>query len=256
MLDAAFLDTAEFTTLIESADRNLVVGRRGTGKSALLYRLRRHWDALPHEHVITITPDEAQVIATRPAAALFGDSYKSLRAGFRICWKYALLMEVATRLRGHYKFQGSSSAAILRPEIDRWLERGHDALSRIRATLRLLPPFASPAETLGALVDELRLEVVAQALHESLNETGETFAILIDRLDEGYEPDSVGIGIVAGLVYAISDLKARYKSIRPTLFLRDNIFRSLAKVDPDYSRDLAVAAKEVVHSGHRWFTSE
>src|ERR1035441_10511259 len=79
MLDAAFLDTAEFTTLIESADRNLVVGRRGTGKSALLYRLRRHWDALPHEHVITITPDEAQGIATRPAAGLFGGKSEDLR---------------------------------------------------------------------------------------------------------------------------------------------------------------------------------
>lgn len=238
MLDAAFLDTAEFTTLTESVDRILVVGRRGAGKSALLYRLRRHWDALPHEKVITIAPDEAQVIATRPAAALLGDNYKSLRAGFRICWKYALLMEVVTLLRNHYKFQSSPAAAMLREEVANWLARGHDPLSRIRSTLRSLPAFPTPAEALGALAGELKLELVSQAVHQALEDTGEAFAILIDRLDEGYEPDSIGIGIVAGLVYAVSDLKTRYKSIRPALFLRDNIFRSLAKIDPDYSRDL------------------
>ena len=37
MLDKAFLETTDFKTLVGDSDRCVVVGRRGTGKSALVY---------------------------------------------------------------------------------------------------------------------------------------------------------------------------------------------------------------------------
>ena len=41
MLSNAFIETADFRTLIETDDRTIVVGRRGTGKSALFIQLRK-----------------------------------------------------------------------------------------------------------------------------------------------------------------------------------------------------------------------
>ena len=43
MLDSAFYETADYKALLESSDRCVIVGRRGTGKSALVYRLANHW---------------------------------------------------------------------------------------------------------------------------------------------------------------------------------------------------------------------
>lgn len=43
MLSDAFVATADFRSLIESDDRTIVVGRRGTGKSALYIELQKHW---------------------------------------------------------------------------------------------------------------------------------------------------------------------------------------------------------------------
>lgn len=43
MLSSAFIETADFRTLIETDDRTIVVGRRGTGKSALFIQLNEHW---------------------------------------------------------------------------------------------------------------------------------------------------------------------------------------------------------------------
>ena len=40
MLTAAFLETADYKTLIDTTDRPVVIGRRGTGKSALADRLQ------------------------------------------------------------------------------------------------------------------------------------------------------------------------------------------------------------------------
>lgn len=42
MLGSAFIETADFRTLIETDDRTIVVGRRGTGKSALFIQLNEH----------------------------------------------------------------------------------------------------------------------------------------------------------------------------------------------------------------------
>ncbi|MGH8500714.1 MAG: hypothetical protein ACRERV_18165, partial [Methylococcales bacterium] len=41
MLQKAFLETADFRTLIETSDRTVVVERRGTGKSALTLQLEK-----------------------------------------------------------------------------------------------------------------------------------------------------------------------------------------------------------------------
>ena len=61
---------------------------------------------------------------------------------------------------------------------------------------------------------------------------------LIDRLDEGYEPDDKGVGFIDGLVQAAIDLKTRIPRIKPVIFLRDNIFRAVQTLDPDYSRNI------------------
>jgi predicted TIM-barrel enzyme len=43
MLQRAFLEWQNHLSLFEATDRFIVVGRRGTGKSALTYRLQKMW---------------------------------------------------------------------------------------------------------------------------------------------------------------------------------------------------------------------
>ncbi|HDR1798403.1 TPA: ATP-binding protein, partial [Pasteurella multocida] len=73
---------------------------------------------------------------------------------------------------------------------------------------------------------------------EILSSVDKKVIILMDKLDEGYEPDNIGIGIIAGFAYAVIELNQRTEYIRPIIFLRDNIFRALSKEDPDYSRNI------------------
>lgn len=42
MLSRAFYETPDYLSLIESDEKSIVVGRRGTGKSALNYRLKNN----------------------------------------------------------------------------------------------------------------------------------------------------------------------------------------------------------------------
>ncbi len=43
MLESAYYESSDYKALVESYDRPIVVGRRGTGKSALAFKLQKHW---------------------------------------------------------------------------------------------------------------------------------------------------------------------------------------------------------------------
>lgn len=58
MLKEAFWETNDYKTIIGSVDRCVVVGRRGTGKSALTYKLNEYWKKHEKSHVITIAPED------------------------------------------------------------------------------------------------------------------------------------------------------------------------------------------------------
>lgn len=97
MLDTAFYETADYKSLLESTDRCVIVGRRGTGKSALVYRLSNRWKSESNTFVINVAPEEDQIIGLRNLISLFGDNYLHIRAGSKLAWRYALYMELLVR---------------------------------------------------------------------------------------------------------------------------------------------------------------
>lgn len=94
----------------------------------------------------------------------------------------------------------------------------------------------------GPLVAELasllELTDLQRDLGTALDESSLPVRILVDRTDEGFEHDAVGIGLVAGLARATIEFSRRSNDVRAILFLRDNIFRCLRRDDPDFSKDL------------------
>lgn len=238
MLREAFYESPDFRTLLDSGDRTVVVGRRGTGKSALHLRLKATWEREAGTRVLAISPEEFEVLALRRALESFGTEYRYLRAAAMVAWKYTLLMEVAEAVRSHFKFPGTKAADFLSPLMTEWRSVGSTPLARLRGLVRKHGLGESPADRVNALATALRLADIADAVSAALHATSLRCVVLIDRLDEGYEPDSPGIGLLGGLVRAVSELRPKLDSVRFTLFLRDNIFRSVSAKDPDSSRDI------------------
>jgi GTPase SAR1 family protein len=239
MLDVAFYETMDYKTLIESSDRIIVVGRRGTGKSALYYKLKKYWEKTDKVVVIEIAPEEDQVIGTRPCLELFGSKFQHIRAGVRLVWRYALFLEIACKLESIYKFDKAKDASFLKECINKWKKLGTNVSEKCKIILKqTLDLTARPEERIGDMVRKLQLKELEEALSDVIDQNSYTCVILMDRLDEGYEPDDYGIGFVDGVVQAIIDLKTRLPKIRPTIFIRDNIFRAIATYDLDYSRNI------------------
>lgn len=241
MLDQAFYQSRDYSTLSDASDISIVVGRRGTGKSALFYRLIGDTEKNSSVKLIAVTPEEDQIIGIRPLIGMFGNSFRLIKAGMRIIWQYSLLLEIASTLDGYYKSSKLSDDAkkIIADHLKPWRLIRSGMSSRLRQTLKtVIRPGVSSETNIGELKTNLHFDALEGAVRELISNTNKTCLVLIDRLDEGYEPDTTGIALISGIVQATIDINTKYKDIHPVLFVRDNIFRAIAQYDPDYSRNI------------------
>lgn len=72
MLNAAFYETPDFKSIIEFHGKSVIVGRRGTGKSATFYQLSKFWSSDAKARLVTIAPEESEVIGMRHVLTFFG----------------------------------------------------------------------------------------------------------------------------------------------------------------------------------------
>ena len=239
MLALAFYETPDYRTLIESTDRPIIVGRRGTGKSTLCNQLNNYWSKDKSTMVVEIVPEEDQVIGLRPLLSCFGSKYNQIKAGARIAWKYALLVEVASKILDQRKLSKNDFGEVISHHVLNWKKNGKCIVSRVRAILKVqLQIGNSPETTIAELVRQLEVIELQSAVSEMIAKTRMQFVFLIDQLDEGFEPDELGVGLIGGFVHAAVDLNSKVEGIHAYIFLRDNIFKSLAQLDPDYSKNI------------------
>lgn len=240
MLDRSFHESQNYRTLFESRDRFIVVGRRGTGKSALTYRLSKDWVAR-RLSTIVIAPTEEQVIGIRPVAELFGDSVTRIRAGIKLAWRYSLLLEVTLVCQRHYKVaEEIGKYETLKSHLKHWNSLSGGPFEKMRATLRdRLHGITNPEDRIAELSSLLQLNRITEEVVKLAQSLKQNLIVLIDRLDEGYEPDTIGVGIVDGIIYGTDELRnALGENVQAIVFLRDNIFRAVQVEDRDFSRNL------------------
>ncbi|MDP4531694.1 ATP-binding protein [Marinobacter salarius] len=240
MLETAFWESSDYKSLLESYDRPIIVGRRGTGKSALAHKLAKHWSSKPNISVIKIAPEEEQVIGLRDIFDLFGDKYLHIKAGTKMAWRYAIYMEVISDISSHYKYQKNIDSASIRKHIIEWGAKRKGIASKIRAKLMgLFSDEQTPQSRIADLSDALELELLEEVLLEALRKSKTKYIVFADKLDEGYSPDNLGVAIVDGFVQAVIDIKSKMEEeVIAFAFVRDYIYRAIAKLDPDFTRNI------------------
>ncbi|TMN19681.1 ATP-binding protein [Pseudoxanthomonas sp. X-1] len=239
-LDGSFYEWQDYRTLFESVDRFIVVGRRGTGKSAITYRLSKMW-ADRRTPVIKIAPAEEQMIGLRPLAKMFGEGLSKVRAGIKIAWKYAILMEIGSQLLSDYKLKRQIEVdSQLLKEVHSWRRMGETPIDRMRYILKeFRNEFKDEEERIAELSAYLSVEKLTEKISRIVSDSSLLYVLLVDRLDEGYEPDILGTGIIDGILYGTDEIRSSLaENFRAIVFIRDNMLRAIESEDKDFTRNL------------------
>src|SRR5215469_13775292 len=239
MLAQAFLETPDFRTLIESNEKIVVIGRRGTGKSALALRLKESFAGSPKAHVFELVTSEDQIIGIKEALINFGDKFGSVKTAAKIAWQRLIITEILRSVSGHFKFGKVKSAPAIKAFLAKCNASDREVGRHLRRLLLEAATFGeTPGARIAAMADELQLGYLKALLTEVMLELKVPIYLVIDRLDEGYEPDDINIALIAGIVQGTIEINGIYDPIHPVLFIRDNIFRAIQQRDLDYSRNI------------------
>lgn len=240
MLDIAFYDSPDYRTLIEGSAKRIVVGRRGTGKSALFYKLSQHWKSDTKTRIINFAPEASEIIGVRHYIKILGENENLIRAGSKIIWRYALMLESVSQIVSNFRYRGYPTFPFIESLSKEWQNGGENVATRLRHALSTrLISHQPPELVVGELSKILELSRIESALKEALEASNLKIQILIDKLDEGYEPDNHGVALLSGLIYATNHINSTFENqISCLCFFRDNVFRAIERHDPDYSREI------------------
>ena len=144
MLERAFVETEDYQALIGTQDFSFVVGRRGTGKSALFQKTRQHFAAHEGTFLLTETPREYETIELQRVIKGLASDYRSIRVLSRLTWKITILLSITDLMLKHHKAHKASDHGFLTSH-----RREHAALLLHTSPARcaeLLKPIAAQCE--------------------------------------------------------------------------------------------------------------
>jgi hypothetical protein len=98
LLDRVFVSTSEFRSLTHSTDFNVVVGRRGTGKSALFRKVHEYYGHEPGVLSVSDAVEEHTSLSISHRLGGVCEAYEHARAIMRIVWKVSILSHAAIEL--------------------------------------------------------------------------------------------------------------------------------------------------------------
>jgi hypothetical protein len=151
-----------------------------------------------------------------------------------------LLLLVLKRVLDYWKINKIADVSKLRSYYDHHLDCFQASSLERCSTLILKYGESSTTsnEIPGLLTRHCDIENLHSMIQDMLIETNHSTIFLFDGLDEGWLPNKISTAILGSLALATADFSDRNTGIHVVLFVRDNIFRTLAHYDPDFSRNI------------------
>lgn len=205
------------------------VGRRGTGKTATALYLERK-----DKNVVLLLPQLLapleKFFSTEEMLDVHKQPFKTLVSSF----KRALLGEVLLtwKRRGLISFERLPST----------LSRERNFLDDYDFDLRLLAFSEAGFQALTAgnerewLRNVNRAKEVGKEVDSLAENASWQTVVLIDRIDESWNGTDQSVVLLMALMHACVELSTAVESIRPLVFLRENVFERVRTIDKEFAR--------------------
>ncbi len=224
-----FVQSTAFQRL-RNKQKSFVVGRKGSGKSAVRKKLEQVFSADKETHVVNLSPkfnSIRNILNDKDISNGFGQEIF-----FQHTWIRQILLDslclVGHDAKGKYAKDSIEFAREVSVQLNRTskdlVENISDVLSKIKAKVGDLGEFGL------ALEKELRNIADVDALEHhfrAIANEGAKFVVLIDDLDLGWDNSDTANNLLLGLLSAVNYLSAITQNIYVCVFLREDVYEIL-----------------------------
>lgn len=224
-----FVQSTAFQRLCNK-QKSFVVGRKGSGKSAVRKKLEQVFSTENETHVVNLSPkfnSIRNILNDKDISSGFGQEIF-----FQHTWIRQILLDclclVGHNAKGKYAKDSIEFAREVSVQLNRTskdlVENISDVLSKIKAKVGDLGEFGL------ALEKELRNIADVDALEHhfrAIANAGAKFVVLIDDLDLGWDNSDTANNLLLGLLSAVNYLSALTQNIYVCVFLREDVYEIL-----------------------------
>lgn len=241
-LENYFVEFPGFENILKGKKR-FIIGRKGTGKSAILQKIRLKCQSDP---LFFCTDISLRDFPLNDFKSL-GDRSLQDKSKYVSAWKFLLLVEIANLFTQDHSIENSEGIEVLQKFISDNFPNGISIAETISKLRQHENKISMVFSILSGEHSSLSEEATTAQIHynkavKSLENifskihTNSTFVLLIDELDEGYRAKNTNLNLVIlSLLRAADELFSFYKlnSIKciPVIALRSDIFDSLEDND-------------------------
>ncbi len=262
-LDQYFVEFPEYEKILKGKKR-YIIGRKGTGKSAILQKIRLQSLNDPKSFCTDISLRDFPLSDFRS----LGDRSLQDKSKYVSAWKFLLLTELASMMIQDESIEDSHEFEMLKRFIS---DNFPDGISMTETITRLKQNENKIAMVVSVLSGELsRLsstETTAQIhynkavkrLEEIISKIQSTssYIFLIDELDEGYKAKNSDLNLVIlSLLRATEEFSSTFKragiECLPILALRSDIFDCLEDNDLNKIDDYVLRLNWTTNENHPW----
>jgi hypothetical protein len=251
-----FLETEEFRRTLDG-NANLIIGRKGSGKTAICLQVRDRVRAKRHNIVVDLNPEGYQLIKLKELInELTSQGYrKEFVAAF---WQYVLWLEIAYKILEKDAKPAQRDAQLLsryhrlQTAFQSRVDTGTgDFSERLRLlTNQIATRFAGHRDRLADLKSSDVLQIVYGADVATIREEILSYLklkgvvlFLFDNLARMRTPggfDSSDGTIILGLVESLQEIAKRFRraghEFRWAVFIRSDVYEFVVRAMPDYGK--------------------
>ena len=258
-----FVSTESYNRLSRKS-KSLIIGRKGSGKSALRKKLESDCISQNDTHVINISPKYSSIrniINDKSLRESFGEEIFFQHSWLRQMMLDALCM-FGHKAKSSYATDSMAYARNIAKELNRTskdiVENISDILSRIKVKAGNLGELGLQLEK------ELRNVADVDSLEHHLKEiasSGAKTIIMVDDLDLGWDNTEVSNNLLLGLLAASSYLMALSSNIHVFIYLREDVYsilmektqhsdkyRNIERIRWDTDSLISLLAKRIRHN--------
>ena len=245
LLLAGFLRTPAFEAA-RRARKHLIIGRKGSGKSAICRTLAAGNE--PELVTALVTPDALSADEIRRF------ELQGVESGMakRMIWRYVLAIQIAKHLDAHAKSAHRKTPASVSKlhafladngELDISRPKLYETIKKLKISLKLQAFGVSlevGSSSEGTRTD-YQLEVIERHIELAIQELAcpanhPRLLLLVDQLEDVWSDEGESDSLVVGLLKASRTVGSRFPGVSCVVFLRSDIYDQLSFADKDKYR--------------------